>query len=420
MATRIEKAFGGTSEALLKMQADYDRSLARDKEPALAVRSYVPSFMSIKAVQIEAWSERQEARAEFAVLLRRLVVSTGKELAKKDFPAYENSQRKGWDGTVTAGSAIPWIPLGNSGWEFGINRDAARKAEEDYAARTKGIAAKIRADTSFVFVTPRNWTGKEAWAAAKRVQGEWKDVRAYDASDLEQWLEASIPAQAWMAEQLAIGAGDVQTLNACWKRWAGVTNPEFSKELFGSASQAHAETLARWLEGPAERPLTVVADSADEALAALACLFESEAVRQSKAADRVIVVRSADALAKVASAATDFIVVMASADAERESAGIHRQHHTVVVTRRNALEDEANITFALVDHRTFETGLTVNALRRRQRRSARARVRLFAYGPPAPAIGDLRDPHPALGSASHCRPADTAGLRRRLGFFVRG
>jgi addiction module HigA family antidote len=358
MATRIEKAFGASSEALLKMQADYDRSLARDKEPALVVRSYVPSFMSIRAMQIEAWSERQEARAELPVFLRRLVVSTGIELAKADFPAYENSQRKGWDGTVTAGSATPWIPLGNSGWEFGINRDAARKAEEDYAARTRSITAKVRGDTTFVFVTPRNWTGKEAWAAAKRTQGEWKDVRAYDASDLEQWIEASIPAQAWMAEQLAIGAGEVQTLDACWKRWAGVTNPEFSRKLFGSASQAHAETLAQWLQRPAERPLTVVAASPDEALAALACLFDSESVQPSNAAGRVIVVRSAGALAKVASAATNLIVVMTSADAERESAGIHRQHHTVVVTRRNALEDEADITFDLVDHQTFETGLT--------------------------------------------------------------
>jgi addiction module HigA family antidote len=357
MATRIEKAFGASSEGLLKMQADYDRSLARDKEPAIAVRSYVPSFMSIKAMQIEAWSERQEARAELAVLIRRLVVSTGAALSKADFPAFENSQRKGWDGTVVAGSATPWIPLGNSGWEFGVNRDAARKAEEDYAARTKGLSAQARADTSFVFVTPRNWAGKEPWAAGKRAKGEWKDVRAYDASDLEQWLEVSIPAQAWMAEQLAIGAGEVQTLDACWKRWAGVTNPEFSKELFGSAAQAHAEILARWLQSPAERPLTVVADSADEALAALACLFESEPVRQSNAADRVIVVTSADALSKIASAATDFIVVMASAEAERESAGLHRQHHTVVVTRRNAVEDEANITFDLVDHQIFETGL---------------------------------------------------------------
>ena len=148
MATRIEKAFGASSDALLKMQADYDRSLARDKEPAIAVRSYAPNFMSIKAMQIEAWAERQEARAELVAFLRRLVISTGIELSKTDFPAYENSQRKGWDGAVTAGSATPWVPLGASGWEFGVNQDAARKAEEDYTARTKGIASQDRADTT--------------------------------------------------------------------------------------------------------------------------------------------------------------------------------------------------------------------------------------------------------------------------------
>jgi addiction module HigA family antidote len=235
MATRIEKAFGASSDTLLKMQAHYDRSRAHDREPAMAVRSYAPSFMSIKAIQIEAWAERQEARAELAAFLRRLVISTGTELSKADFPAYENSQRKGWDGSVTAGSATPWIPLGTSGWEFGVNQDAARKAEEDYAARTKGIAPQVRADTTFVFVTPRNWPGKEAWAAAKRATGEWKDVRAYDASDLEQWLEASIPAQAWMAERLAIGAGEVQTLDACWRR-------ELLDELKGTAAPRNTPT----------------------------------------------------------------------------------------------------------------------------------------------------------------------------------
>ena len=358
MAARIEKAFGASADALLKMQADYDRSLVRDKEPAIAVRSYAPSFMSIKAMQIEAWAERQEARAELGAFLRRLVISTGVELSKADFPAFENSQRKGWDGSVAAGSATPWIPLGTSGWEFGVNRDAARKAEEDYTARTKGITPQVRADTTFVFVTPRNWPGKEAWAAAKRTAGGWKDVRAYDASDLEQWLEASIPAQAWMAERLAIGADEVQTLDACWRRWAGATTPEFNKALFGSAAVAQAEALAQWLRQPPQRPLTVVADSADEALAGLACLFETEPLRQTSAGDRVIVVRSADTLSKVSSATTDFIVVMASPEAEHESAGIHCQHHTVIVTRRSALEDEAGIVFDLADHQTFETSLT--------------------------------------------------------------
>jgi hypothetical protein len=358
MAMRIQKAFGVSSEALLKMQAECDRSLAREKEPAIAVRSYVPSFLNIKAMQIEAWSERQEARAELAVLIRRLVTSTGRGLSNADFPAFENSQRKGWDGTVVTDSATPWIPLGSSGWEFGTNRDANKKAEDDYVARTRGVDPKERKDISFVFVTPRNWTGKGAWAVAKRAMGEWKDVRAYDASDLEQWFEVSIPAQAWMAEQLAIGATDALSLDACWKRWSGVTNPEFSRELFRLVSQANAEKLVRWLEKPAEHPLTVVADSADEALAALACLFESEDVRKLHAADRVLVVKSADALSKVASASMRFIVVMASADAECESAGIHREHHTIVITRRNAIEGDADITLDLVDHDTLRSGLT--------------------------------------------------------------
>jgi hypothetical protein len=106
-----------------------------------------------------------------------------------------------------------------------------------------------------------------------------------------------------MAEQLAIGAGDVQSLDACWKEWAGVTNPEFSRELFRSALHLHGERLAQWLQKPAEHPLTVVADSADEALAALACLFAADPVRKLNA-DRVIVVKSAAALSRVASALT--------------------------------------------------------------------------------------------------------------------
>lgn len=362
MATRIEKAFSESGEELLKMQAEYDRAVARGRETAIVVRAHVPQFMDIKAAQIEAWSERQEARAELAALVRRLVVSTGEGLSKVDFPAFENSQRRGWDGTVVADAATPWIPRGNSGWECGTNRDPEKKAEKDYAARTKSVDGAARKGMSLVFVTPRNWPGKESWAAAKRALGQWKDVRAYDASDLEQWLEVSIPAQAWMAERLAIGAGDAQSIDAAWRRWADVTNPQLSSELFRSAIDVYAAKLAEWLEAPANEPLTVVADSVDEALAALSCLFESEPVRKLNAAERAIVVRSAEALSKVAKASTDFIIVMASADAERESAGVHRQHHTIVVTRRNAVEGEPGIFLDLVDHVTFRDGLTAMGL----------------------------------------------------------
>src|SRR5262249_6142628 len=153
-----------------------------------AVRAFAPRVVDIKGIQIEAWSDRLEARAEFAAFIRRLTTSTGKGLSKVDFPAYENSERKGWDGEVVAEFATPWIPLGASGWEFGVNRDPARKAESDFATRVQSVDPRTRQRTTFIFVTPRNWTGKSAWCAEKRALGEWLDVRAYDASDLEQWL----------------------------------------------------------------------------------------------------------------------------------------------------------------------------------------------------------------------------------------
>jgi addiction module HigA family antidote len=167
MAMRVEKAFRASSEALLRMQAAHDQSLARTREPEIAVRSYAPSFLVIKALQIQAWADRLEARAELPALLRKLVTSTGKGLTKVDFPAYEHSQRPGWDGSVAADSATPWIPLGFSGWEFGVNQDPAQKAEHDYRARTSEATPDTRAETSFVFVTPRNWPGKAAWTVSK-------------------------------------------------------------------------------------------------------------------------------------------------------------------------------------------------------------------------------------------------------------
>ena len=83
-------------------------------------------------------------------------------------------------------------------------RKPGAKADDDYDARLASVDPAERADGTFVFVTPRNWPGKSAWEKQKSAAGDWKAVRAFDASDLEQWLEQSVPAQIWLAEQLAL------------------------------------------------------------------------------------------------------------------------------------------------------------------------------------------------------------------------
>jgi len=358
MALRFERAFGASSEDLLKVQAAYDEALVQAKAPAIAVRTFAPRVVDIKAMQIEAWSEQLTSRAELATLIRRLVTSTGKGLTKVDFPAFENSQRKGWDGETVAGFATPWIPLGHSGWEFGVNKDAARKAEDDFAARLKSVKPKVRQAATFVFVTPRNWPRKDEWASQKRALGEWRDVRAFDASDLEQWLEGSPSAQAWLGERLPLGDKDIQTLDKGWSIWADVAEPPLSKTLFARTAKQQGHKLADWLNRDPDRVFTITAASREEAIAGLLCTFESEAVaaKVPHAADRALIIRTAEALSKVTAATSDTILVLTSPEAERESAGVHRKHHTIAIQRRNT-ESDADLIFDLVDSESFRLGL---------------------------------------------------------------
>src|ERR1700730_3087814 len=51
MALRLERAFRVSSEDLLKIQATYDESLIQAKAPAIAVRSFAPRVVDIKAMQ---------------------------------------------------------------------------------------------------------------------------------------------------------------------------------------------------------------------------------------------------------------------------------------------------------------------------------------------------------------------------------
>ena len=152
----------------------------------------MPAFLNITAHQISTWADTTKAREQLPALLRRLVHSTGSNLTAVNFPAFDNSQRKGWDGWVESGEATLWIPCGQSGWEFGCSKKPKTKAESDYKARIASVPPKERESMTFVFVTPRNWAGKHKWVKDKESCGEWKDVRVFDASDLEQWLEQSI------------------------------------------------------------------------------------------------------------------------------------------------------------------------------------------------------------------------------------
>lgn len=357
MALRLEKSFGADRRRLLDLQAEFDRHSRSGKEKTVAARAYVPAFLTIKARQIHEWAENHlDARQLLPVLLRKLVHSTGNGLRQVDFPGYDNAQRKGWDGLVEADAATPWVPEGKSCWEFSTRGDPGRKAKSDYAARLASVPPAERAECTFVFVTPRDdWSGKTGWAKDKNSAGDWKAVRAFDASDLEQWLEHSIPAQMWFAEQLALPVNGFETLDECWRRWAEASDPKMTPALFEPSIVAYRDTFEQWLEKPCEKQFVVAADSTDEALAFLSCLFQETIPLRSR--DLVAVFTSAEPLRTLANSSSPFIPIACTQEAERALATIYRRLHCIIVRPRNTVDRKPDIALDLLNHDAFKKAL---------------------------------------------------------------
>ena len=355
MALRMEKAFGADRQGLLDRQAKSDQERQRDADRAVAVPRFMPPFLSIKARQLEVWADTIDARHLLPVLLRTLIHSTAEGLSRVDFPGHDDAQRPGWDGRVDADAATPWIPLGTSGWELGVSHDVRSKADGDYAKRLS-IPAAERQRCTFVFVTPRAWPQKQTWEDMKNATGEWKAVRAFDASDLEQWLEQSIPGQVWLADRLEQPRHGCETLDRFWDRWRAASDPPMTEEIFAPSIAVHRSRFNQWLTQPGDRPLYVAGDSTGEALAFLACLFRRPDVPIG-AGDRAVLFKSPDTLQALAPSTTSLIPIVACEETERELASLSRRMPCIVVRPRNATHDKPEISLESLGDAGFRQAL---------------------------------------------------------------
>jgi hypothetical protein len=116
-------------------------------------------------------------------------------------------------------------------------------------------AQKERARADHICIRPRRVAGPgRPPGRAKKAKQLWKDVRAYDASDLEQWLEQSLPAQAWFAYERHIPAQHCsparEVLGGLGERFATT----LTGTLFSSAIEATKRTMlsrpVQTLRGP--------------------------------------------------------------------------------------------------------------------------------------------------------------------------
>ena len=338
MAQRLEREFSVDPARLRDLQARFDLEMGRDRAQT-APSIHTPPVLTIKAREVSRWSAGNiDARHELPVFVRRLVNSTSSSVTKVDFPAYDLGQRKGWDGVVEATAGTTWIPEGMSVWELSCEGRPHAKASDDYAKRVDSVDESERRRCTFVFVTPCEWPTKDEWAKTKRRLGHWKDVRAYDASTLEQWIECSAATQVWFAELLGHPVDGYRSLSRFWEDWASAADPPLSRAIFDSAVEEHSKTFSAWLNEEPTRPFTIAADSRDEAIAFLACLLDSVDDSQGEALDRGIVFDRRDALMRLARAEPGALLAVAgTADVEKSFAALHHPQHCVAPQHQNSV-----------------------------------------------------------------------------------
>ena len=321
--------------------------------------TYAPTLVSVKAWQIQQWADRIDARSRLAVLLRKLVGSAPAAITHMDFPGYDNAERPGWDGHVDSDTPTPWIPVGRSGWELGTGGNPTQKADKDFADKIKSVPPEDRANHTFVFVTPRLWNAKDRWVAGKKSFNQWKDVRAYDASDLEQWIEQSVPTQVWFAEEIDLPVTGYRSLDECWRNWSVVTEPELSPVLFEEAIEVHGKAFDGWIGKTTHEPMVIAADSTGEALAFLFCLSENGDRAKDTWGSRTIVIDSPDALKRMEAAPAESIVaVSTSIEVERALALFFRDVRCVFVRPRNLVDSTPAISLSPLSREAFSAALS--------------------------------------------------------------
>ncbi len=220
----------------------------------------------VDAQDLNNWSSRRDCRDFLPLVIRRLIRATTNSISSISFPAGDNIVCPGWDGRLESLDETEYIPKGASTWEISVNKDIKKKAESDYQKRKKDPLGYNTSETVFIFVTPRIWTKKEKWANEKKNEKFWKDVRVYDARDLEEWLEQAPAVGAWLARYIGKYPENVQSLEDWWNEWSKVTNPPLTQELVIGGREKESKKIKDWLNSHPSS-LSVQAFTSDEAIA---------------------------------------------------------------------------------------------------------------------------------------------------------
>lgn len=224
-------------------------------------------MIPIDRTEIEAWGRRHEAKGEFPFLISKLIFETTPRSTFFEIPSGSAVFIGGWDGVVQCKEETTFVPENISLWEFKTNGGKAQ-AESDYKKRTEDSLGFDKSKATFIFVTTDCWTTKEEWVKEKKAQNEWADVRVYDSTNLQNWLNITDITSKWfIGTILGRSYETCLTIEDFWEEWSiGPKGITLVPELVLSGRETSSQQLVNFLLGDPNL-MAVRASTKDEAIA---------------------------------------------------------------------------------------------------------------------------------------------------------
>ena len=331
----------------------------------VTLRIYI---MMITRDQLASWADTPESKANFPYLISRLIRATTAKDTKVDIPWGSATYIEGWDGIVNSKEEARYIPEGISLWELGTGQDPKKKADADYEKRTKDPRGYTPQDATFVFVTPRTWTGKDTWVKRRKEEKKWKDVIVYDGISLAQWLDEAPAVSRWFASQGYAGvcsSDGIITADECWEEWSCSGQLELTPDCVLAGREVAKDALIRRL-GEDPSIIGVRASTKDEAIAfILATMKASDSEESGRFFSTTLIIDQEDRFRSISLSMQHALNLIVRFDnAGLFSGAVRRGHHVLVPLGADDVFSPDPITLPAVDRDTLIEALVESGLSR--------------------------------------------------------
>lgn len=227
---------------------------------------------------LKNWSTTRECQGYLPLLIRKLIYSGVKieHIKEIDFPFAEDVQVGGYDGQLKVDLGNRYIPDGESVWEFGVVENGKKKkADEDYEKRKLNPLGKTPSQTTYLNITLKTYTKKKKWVEDKKAENFWADVRFYDATDIEHWLDLAPVVEIWLARLMGKSVVGLQCGDDYWTQWSTKENINLPYSLLTESRIEQKEKLLELLLESQNDTLYIKSNTSEESLGFALAVIES-------------------------------------------------------------------------------------------------------------------------------------------------